>query len=148
MTYIHRPHQPPVVCDYDRARATAAFRRLLRVVARRRVRLLSLAEVQAERGLRVVAVRRHGVRPVPVCLVVGSVNRSADFDPDFLPLEQVDKARWERVNRAVIRGEAMPAVRLIKLGECYFVEDGHHRVSVACYRGMEYIDADITEYAA
>jgi hypothetical protein len=32
-------------------------------------------------------------------------------------------------------------VVLRKLGEDYFVEDGNHRVSVARYQGVEWIDA-------
>jgi hypothetical protein len=148
MIHILRPQQSAAVTDYDRARASASLRRLLLVIVGRRACLLSLAEAQAESGATVRAVRYYGVHPVPVCRVVGSVNRCADFDPAFLPLAQVDKFRWESVNKATIRGDAMPAVRLIKFGDRYFVEDGHHRVSVACYQGIEYIDAEIIEYAA
>jgi hypothetical protein len=34
---------------------------------------------------------------------------------------------------------------LYKIGEAYFVEDGNHRVSVAHYQGVEWIDAEVTE---
>jgi hypothetical protein len=30
------------------------------------------------------------------------------------------------------------------VGESYFVEDGNHRVSVARYQGVEWIDAEVT----
>jgi len=44
--------------------------------------------------------------------------------------------RWKRVDRAFHRGLDLPAVRLYKVGNSYFVEDGNHRVSVARYQGL------------
>ena len=43
------------------------------------------------------------------------------------------------------RGEALPPVDLMKIGEIYFVRDGHHRVSVARALGARDIDAYVTE---
>jgi hypothetical protein len=43
------------------------------------------------------------------------------------------------------RGDAMPPVLLYKVGEMYFVEDGHHRISVARALGWDVIDARVTE---
>jgi hypothetical protein len=43
------------------------------------------------------------------------------------------------------RGEALPPVDLVKVGEIYFVRDGHHRVSVARALGLSDIDAHVTE---
>ena len=37
---------------------------------------------------------------------------------------------------------------LYKVGGYYFVLDGHHRVSVARYHGVEWIDAHVTEFGA
>jgi hypothetical protein len=39
-------------------------------------------------------------------------------------------------------------VSLYKVGSFYFVLDGHHRVSVAHYHGIEWIDAEVTEFNA
>ena len=39
----------------------------------------------------------------------------------------------------------MPPVSLFKVGELYFVRDGHHRVSVAKSQGRDDIDAYVTE---
>jgi hypothetical protein len=36
-------------------------------------------------------------------------------------------------------------VSLLELGGAYFVIDGNHRVSVARFHGVEWIDADVTE---
>jgi hypothetical protein len=38
----------------------------------------------------------------------------------------------------------MPPVELIRVGDVYFVRDGHHRVSVARALGQAYIDAEVT----
>jgi hypothetical protein len=43
------------------------------------------------------------------------------------------------------RGEAMPPVDLVRIGEIHFVRDGHHRVSVARALGRSDIDAYVTE---
>ena len=42
------------------------------------------------------------------------------------------------------RGDTLPLVELIQLGDDYFVRDGHHRISVARAFSEEYIDAVIT----
>jgi hypothetical protein len=38
-----------------------------------------------------------------------------------------------------------PPIVTIKLGEAYFVIDGHHRAALSRRRGAELIDADVTE---
>ena len=37
---------------------------------------------------------------------------------------------------------------LYEVGGFYFVLDGHHRVSVTNYHGVEWIDAYVTEFGA
>src|SRR5829696_219832 len=54
--------------------------------------------------------------------------------------------RWKRVDRAFHRGLDLPAVRLYKMGDSYFVEDGNHRVSVARYQGVETMEAAVIEF--
>jgi hypothetical protein len=54
--------------------------------------------------------------------------------------------KWKRVDRAFHRGAELPPVRLYKLGDHYYVEDGNHRVSVARYQGVEWIEAEVTEF--
>jgi hypothetical protein len=46
---------------------------------------------------------------------------------------------------ATRRGESMPPVDLVRVGEICFVQDGHHRVSVARALGRADIDAYVTE---
>ena len=40
----------------------------------------------------------------------------------------------------------MPPVTLHRLGEDYFVQHGHHRVSVYRFHGVEWLDAEVTEF--
>ena len=43
---------------------------------------------------------------------------------------------------------AFPPIVTVKLGEAYFVIDGHHRAALARRGGAEMIDADVTELIA
>jgi hypothetical protein len=45
-------------------------------------------------------------------------------------------------------GRGATPVSLYKVGSTYFVLDGHHRISVARYQGVEWIDPDVTELHA
>ena len=90
----------------------------------------------------------RGMRTVPVGQIGGSVGRCSEFDRDFMPAKASVKESWKRIDRAFHRGEELPPVSLYKVGGFYFVLDGHHRVSVAHYHGVEWIDAEVTEFGA
>ncbi len=131
---------------FERARRRDAFRRLARVVGHtRRADLLPLAE--AERRLRPFQRRYVGLRSIPVRHVVGTDSRGGDFDRDFLPQRPEIGERWRRVEQAFPEGDFPPIV-VYQLGDAYFVVDGHHRVAIARQRGMETIDAEVTELRA
>ena len=87
-----------------------------------------------------------GMRTVPVSQIGGSVGRCSEFDSDFMPAKASVEARWKRIDRAFHRGEQLPPVSLYKVGSVYFVLDGLHRVSVAAYHGVKWIDAEVTEF--
>ncbi len=89
--------------------------------------------------------QNRGVQPVALDAIVGSVDRTRDFDRRFRPTSPRVRERWERIAAAMRRGEAMPPVSLFQIGEIYFVEDGHHRISVARAIGWDVIDARVTE---
>jgi ParB-like nuclease domain len=108
-------------------------------------RLLVLED--AEQRLRPNARRYLGGRPIPLDHVVGTDSRAADFDREFQPLRPEVRARWKRVASAFPEGDFPPIV-VSKLGDAYFVVDGHHRVAVARRRGMQTIDAEVTELQA
>lgn len=86
-----------------------------------------------------------GLQVVPLDAVVGTVDRDAEFDRGFRPTSPRLRSRWERINAAQRRGETMPPVSLYKVGDLYFVRDGHHRVSVAKAFRRADIDAYVTE---
>ena len=87
-----------------------------------------------------------GRRVVEVSSIVGSVDRHQQFDRSFMPAKAGMAERWKRVDRAFYRGVELQPVRLYKLGKFYYVEDGNHRVSVARYQRVEWIEAEVTEF--
>src|SRR5688572_4874481 len=91
---------------------------------------------------------RLGRRVVAVEKIVGSVGRSMDFDGTFLPVYRSMAGRWKRVDRAFHLGVELPPVELYKLDNRYFVLDGNHRVSVARYQGVQWIEAEVTRFYA
>jgi hypothetical protein len=107
--------------------------------------LLSLEE--ATRRLRPFERRYAGVRAVPLLSVVGTEGRQGDFDREFLPRRPDIGPRWRRVEHA-FPDAAFPPIVVYQLGEAYFVVDGHHRVAIARQRGMDTIDAEVTELRA
>jgi hypothetical protein len=129
--------------DFERARRRAAVAGLFVALTRRPAGLLPYRE--ARRGVAVVGERYRGLGAVPVDRIVGSTDRFQDFDRAFRPRRAETAARWQRVARAHYAGTGLPPVRLRRLGGSYFVEDGHHRVSVARALGQRFVDAEVIE---
>jgi hypothetical protein len=92
-----------------------------------------------------VSEHRLGQQVVKIETIIGSVDRGRDFDRRFRPTSGRVRSRWEQIATAVRRGEALPPVDLRRIGEIHFVQDGHHRVSVARALGLGDIDAFVTE---
>jgi uncharacterized ParB-like nuclease family protein len=84
-----------------------------------------------------------GVQVIPVEQIVGSVDRVRDFDPKFRPRTGLSRQRFERIDEAVRRGQPLPPIDVYRIGEIYFVRDGHHRVAVHRALGLETIEADV-----
>lgn len=104
---------------------------------------LSFGDVVEALGRR--SEHRLGYQVIDLDAIVGSVDRVRDFDRRFRPTSSKSRARWERLARANRSGETIPPIDVYKLGEFYFVQDGHHRVSVARAMGLSAIDANVTE---
>ncbi len=77
-------------------------------------------------------------------LSTGNVGRTGDFDHHFHPLDDRLRDRWVRVAMARSQDIPLPPVSLVQVGDCYFVEDGHHRISVARALGEAFIEAEVT----
>jgi hypothetical protein len=132
--------------DFSRLRRRRALSRLAQRL-RREPRdfnlVLPFEEVVEALGRR--GERRLGVQTIDLDSIVGSVDRSRDFDRQFLPTTARVRSRWERIATATRRGEEIPPIDVYRIGELHFVKDGHHRVSVARAMGFKVIDAYVTE---
>ncbi len=86
-----------------------------------------------------------GIQQIPVRQIVGSLTRASNFDRDFRPLHRTQRARWVKVWALQAQRGWEPIV-VHEIGGLYFVEDGHHRTSVARDAGLETIEAAVTSY--
>src|SRR5919106_570250 len=66
---------------------------------------------------------------------------------DSRPLHPFSRDRLRSLQGAFADG-AFPPIVTVKLGEAYFVIDGHHRAALARRGRAEMIDADVTELIA
>jgi nucleotide-binding universal stress UspA family protein len=139
---------------YDRSSAVNDFRQahrrasLQQVFARatgRSVELLSYEDVLNK--LRLTGRSMRGVREIPVASIVGTVGRCPDFTRTFLPRKGSDEQRWASLKNFIQQNslDALPPIEVYQIGSAYFVQDGHHRVSIARQLGIEFISAVVTE---
>jgi hypothetical protein len=132
--------------DFARARRRQVLARLAKRLRREPDVLhmvLPLEEVRDALGYR--GERSLGLQVIPLDSIVGTVDRTREFDRRFRPTSRRVRDRWQRVAEAQRRGEAMPPISVYRIGDMHFVEDGHHRVSVARAQGRRDIDAYVTE---
>jgi hypothetical protein len=131
--------------DFSRARRRRALGRLSARLRRADDvnHILPFEEVAQALGR--VGERRLGLELIPLDSIIGTVDRSREFDRDFRPTSPRVRERWERINLAQRKGEAMPPIDVYRIGELHFVKDGHHRVSVAHALGYRDIEAYVTE---
>jgi hypothetical protein len=128
--------------EFNRIRFQAAMQSLLARLGGTPQKLLSLVEVRRRLGSQ--AQRSLGLREIPLNKIVGSLGRQTDFNRQFLPRKDSQAGRWARVRMAYDH-IGLPPIEVYKLGEIYFVADGHHRVSVARQLGATHIEAYVTE---
>ena len=102
--------------------------------ARRGDRLLELDEV--ERRLKPFGRRYLGVCEIPVDALVGTQGRVSSFTRDFRPLLSSGRDRMRSLQDGFAEG-LFPPIVAVKLGETYFVIDGHHRTALARRSGAE-----------
>ncbi len=105
--------------------------------------ILPFEEVVAALGR--TGERYRGLETIPLTSVVGTVDRTTDFDRQFRPTTSRVRSRWESIAEAERRGAAMPPISVYRVGGLHFVRDGHHRVSVARALGRSAVDAQVTE---
>jgi hypothetical protein len=88
--------------------------------------------------------RAIGLETIPLASIVGSVDRTRDFDRRFRPTSNRLRERWQGINLALRRGRGMPPISVYRIGDLHFVRDGHHRVSVALALHHSAIEANVT----
>jgi hypothetical protein len=124
-----------------RAGRRAALKRRLRrePAARGRLRVYDQPELP-----RATAAVAPGIREIPLGEISGTLepSRATLFDRCFRPTKAA-RDRWERVWLAEHRGAPLPPISVVRVGDSYAVQDGHHRVSVARARGAVTIDATV-----
>ena len=135
-----------VRADFSKARFKSFINQAMAVLSGQRpTTLLSYDEVKEK--LHIGGPMYRGVKTIRVEQIAGSLNRYHEFDRAFLPREDQLANRWQKVDRAFYQDVNLPPVVLYKVGEVYFVVDGHHRVSVAREQGQIYIEAEVRECA-
>src|SRR4030081_2933775 len=129
--------------DFETARIQAFLRDAGAVIRGDTRPLLSFDEVR--RAARLEGQSYRGLKDVPIADIRGSVGRPNDFDASFLPVKPRMPKRWEQLDAPMRPGEAVPPIEVYRLGNVYFVKDGHHRVSVARHLGWQTIPARVIE---
>jgi hypothetical protein len=106
--------------------------------------MLPFEEVVAALGRRSEVDLGH--KTIPLDSIVGTVaRRRGEFDRKFRPATSGVRGRWESIATARRRGQELPPIDVFRIGELHFVQDGHHRVSVARAMGDTHIDAHVRE---
>ncbi|HSD84011.1 MAG TPA: universal stress protein, partial [Anaerolineae bacterium] len=133
------------VNDFRQAHRQAALQQVLARVTGKSVSLLSYEDVLHKLKLTGRSVR--GVRDIPIEAIIGTVGRCTDFTRTFLPRKASDEQRWADLKTYVQQHslEALPPIEVYQIGTAYFVQDGHHRVSIARQSGAQFITAYVTE---
>ena len=129
---------------YNQARDRGRRGQLWSVIGGRSRRLLPLDTGTLASGGG--SARHTGLEMIPIGQIRGTESRGSDFDRDFNPLQDHTRARWVGIAAAQLRGKVLPPVELTKVGEFYYVSDGHHRISVARALGQRVIEADVVVY--
>ena len=131
--------------DFQRARFKAFMNLIWGTLSGQPTTLLSYDDIKEK--LHIGGPIYRGVKTVRVDQIAGSLNRYHEFDRVFLPASDQLADRWQSVNRAFYQEISLPPVVLYKVGQVYFVVDGHHRVSVAREQGQIFIEAEVRECA-
>jgi hypothetical protein len=131
--------------QFNRAKLIGVWEILLNRLVRRPGRLQSFAEaVEAKQPAQAITL---GLQDIPTGDVVGSVGRSRDYTRRFRPRSSAgpEKERWRMIYTLAVTGLGFPPVELYKIGQVYYVKDGHHRISVASHLAWPTIQACVIE---
>ena len=132
-----------VANEFKRLRMRARVSWLLTKVLGRRNGLNSLAYIHS---MDLRNKRNLGIQNIQIESIIGTLGRNTDFDENFRPLKNHLLDRW--VNMYLrLETDGWGPIVVHKLDDEYYVEDGHHRVSVAKFVGMVYIEAVVWDHS-
>jgi nucleotide-binding universal stress UspA family protein len=131
--------------DFQQAHHQAALQQIMARLTGKSVELLSYDDVL--RQLKLTGRATRGVQTISLSAIVGTVGRCTDFTRSFLPRKASDEQRWANLKAFVAQNslDALPPIDVYQIGSAYFIQDGHHRVSIARQMGVEFIAAYVTE---
>jgi hypothetical protein len=132
--------------DFDRGlrrHALAELRTRFRREPDDALDMLPLDDVVAALGMR--SQTDLGIQTIPLDSIIGTVGRSSEFDRAFRPASRKLRSRWLGVATSRRSGKDMPPIDVYRVNGLHFVEDGHHRVSVALAMGDTTIEAHVRE---
>ena len=126
---------------FDKAWAKARRSRLISRMRRQSDDLLTIDQLRA--CVKVEGGSYAGCKTIPIDRIIGSEDRSEDFNRNFMPRKNFMRVRWCSIAAAYSQGKALPPIKVLELGGVYFIRDGNHRVSVARTQKVAYIEAEI-----
>lgn len=137
---------PPMAGETPEMEAAKSFNRAYN---RGRIGQLLARLLRKDTHLQVLATqplssgRTNRIVTVPIRKIEGSLGRKEDFDASFHPLQEAIRIRWTSIYCAIRSDIPLPPVELVRTGDDFYVQDGHHRISVARSLDQESIEARI-----
>lgn len=140
----HSGYERIVAIDrFEDARRRAQLNRIWQRLTNRQRRLLQFSTIH--RGLLYPSGVNQGIKEIPVRRIKGSLAQNPGFDCDFRPLHKSQRDRWANV--WVLHAlKGWEPILVHQINGIFFVEDGHHRISVARNLGLEAIEANVITY--
>ena len=132
--------------QFGRARRHAFIETLIGRFTRRTTELVPFGAVQ--RTLELRSVHDRGLQDIPIDKIVGSVGKCGEFTRSLWPRHNSSKERWKRIYALTHGIQGLPPIDVYKVGEVYFIIDGHHRASVARQLGIARMQAHVTDYVS
>ena len=104
-------------------------------------------QFEENRSINLRNKRFMGIQDIRLDKIIGTLGRETDFDKSFRPLKKHLRDRWVSAFLRLAADRWQP-ITVHKVGEFYYVEDGHHRVSVALSTGMIFIEAEVWDHSS
>ena len=130
--------------DFATARQQIFIKNCLNFLLRRPNDLLAFEEVKQLLKLRDSVYR--GLHEIELDTIIGSAGKHRDFTRTFRPKNYKAEDRWRRVDE-LFHKQGFEPIEVYKVGQVYFVRDGHHRVSVNRTHHIPTIEAYVVEYS-